>query len=94
VGRNLHKKFGHSFAMLQMLQITHRQTTAYHPESNGAGERLHCRLKDARARTAAATWAEEILCVLLGLCAQLTENTGLSLAEAVFSAPIVCQMNF
>jgi transposase InsO family protein len=30
-----------------MLNIAHRQTTAYHPESNGAVERLHRRLKDA-----------------------------------------------
>jgi hypothetical protein len=30
-----------------MLNISHKQTTAYHPESNGAVERLHRRLKDA-----------------------------------------------
>jgi transposase InsO family protein len=73
-----------------MLHITHRQTTAYHPESNGAVERLHRRLKDAqRARTTAATWAEEIPWVLLGLCAQPREDTGLSPAEAVFVALIV-----
>ncbi len=44
-----------------MLNITHRQTTAYHPEANGAAERLHHLLKDAlRARTAAATEVEEL----------------------------------
>jgi hypothetical protein len=73
-----------------MLHITHHQTTAYHPESNGAVERLHCRRKDALcARTAMATCTEEIRRVLLGLCAQLREDTGLSPAEAVFGAPIV-----
>ncbi len=56
--------------LCEMLNITHRQTTAYHPEANGAVERLHCRLKDAlRACNAAATWAEELPWVLLGLCA-------------------------
>jgi transposase InsO family protein len=54
--------------LCSMLNIAHRQTTAYHPESNGAVERLHRRLKDAiRARAAAATWAEELPFVLLGL---------------------------
>ena len=67
-----------------MLHISHRQTTAYHPESNGAVERLHRRLKDAlRARAAAATWSEELPFVLLGLRAQPREDTGLSPAEAV-----------
>ncbi len=30
-----------------MLNNSHRQTTAYHPESNGAVERRHCHLNDA-----------------------------------------------
>jgi hypothetical protein len=78
-----------------MLHITHRQTTAYHPESNGAVERLHRRLKDAlRARTTAATWAEEIPWVLLGLRAQPREDTGLSPAEAVIVALIVLPNEF
>ncbi len=38
--------------------LSHKQTTAYHPESNSAVERLHRRLKDMlRARAAAATWS-------------------------------------
>ncbi len=32
--------------LCEMPNISHKQTTAYHPESNGAVERLHCRLKD------------------------------------------------
>ncbi len=40
--------------------------TAYHPESNGAVERLHRYLKDAiRARAAMATWSEELPFVIL-----------------------------
>jgi hypothetical protein len=81
--------------LCKMLHITHRQTTAYHPESKGAVERLHRSLKDALcARTAAATWAEEIPWVLLGLSAQLREDTSLSPAEAVFGAPIVLPNEF
>jgi hypothetical protein len=54
-----------------MINISHRQTTAYYPESNGAVKRLHRLLKDAlRARAAAATWSEELPFVLLGLRAQ------------------------
>jgi hypothetical protein len=30
-----------------MLNISHRQTTAYHPEANSAVERLHRHCKDA-----------------------------------------------
>jgi hypothetical protein len=67
-----------------------RQTTAYHPESNGAVERLHRHLKDAlRAHAAAATWSKELPFVLLGLCAQPREDTGLSPAQAVFCTLIV-----
>jgi hypothetical protein len=75
--------------------IAHHYTTAYHPESNSAVERLYCHLKDVlRACNAAATWAEEISWVLLGLCAQPREDTGLSQAEALFGAPIVLPNKF
>jgi hypothetical protein len=78
-----------------MLNILHKQTTAYHPESNGAVERLHRRLKDAlRTRAAVATWSEELPFLLLGLRAQPREDTGLSLAEAVFGAQIVLPNEF
>jgi hypothetical protein len=81
--------------LCKMLNITHRQTTAYHPEANCAVERLHYCLKDAlRARTATATWAKELLWVLLGLPAQPREDTGLSLAEAVFGTPIFLPNEF
>ncbi len=56
------------FKLCEMLHISHKQTMAYHPESNGTVKRLHCRLKDAlRACAAAATWSEELPFVLLGL---------------------------
>ncbi len=75
--------------LCQMLPIFHRQTTAYHLESNGAVERLPCRLKDALcAHPAEATWADELPFVLLGLRAQKREDTRLSPAEAVYGTPI------
>jgi hypothetical protein len=76
--------------LYEMLNISNWLTTAYHPEWNGAVERLHRHLKDAlRARAAVATWSEELPFVLLGLRAQLREDTGLSPADAVFGSPIV-----
>jgi hypothetical protein len=75
---------------LRMLNISHKQTKAYHPESNSAVERLHSCLKDALcARAATATWSEKLPFVLLGLRAQPREDTSLSPAEAVFGAQIV-----
>jgi hypothetical protein len=83
------------FKLCEMLHISHKQTTAYHPESNGAVERLHRRLKDAlRPRAAAATWSEELPFVLLGLLVQPREDTGLSPAEADFGTPIVLPNEF
>jgi hypothetical protein len=93
VGHNLLQTFGFNFA--KYLYISHRQTTAYHPESNGAVERLHRRLKDVlRARAALVTWSEEFPFVLFGLRAQPREDTGLSPAVAVFGAQIVLPNEF
>ncbi len=72
------------FKLCEMLNISHRQTTAYHPESNGCPLRL-CRRGDlVRGVT---------------FCAPRTPrkaegNTGLSLAEALFGAPIVLPNEF
>jgi hypothetical protein len=77
-------------ALCKMLSVSDRQTTAYHPEAK------RCRRKTApspqspfRALAAAATWADEIPWVLLGLRSQPREDTGLSLAEAVYCVPVV-----
>jgi hypothetical protein len=78
-----------------MLNISHKQTTAYHPESNGAVERLHRHLKDAlRACAVTATWSEELPFVFLGLRVQSREDTSLSMAEPVFGVPIVLPNEF
>ncbi len=76
--------------LCSMLNIAHRQTIAYHPELNGAVERLHRCLKDAlRTRAATATWVDELPFVLLRLRAQPRRDTGLSPAESVYGAPFV-----
>jgi transposase InsO family protein len=76
--------------LCKMLNISHKLTIAYHPKSNAAVKRLHRHLKDALcARAAAATWSEELSFVLLGLRAQMREDTGLFPAEAVFGAQII-----
>jgi hypothetical protein len=79
-----------------MLSISHRQITAYHPEVNGAVERLlHCCLKDAlHAGATAATCFDEIPWVLHGLRSQPNEDTGLSPAEAVYCVPLVLPNEF
>jgi hypothetical protein len=83
------------FKLCEMLHISHKQTTAHHPESNAAVKRLHRRLKDAlSAHAAAATWSEELPFVLLRLRAQPREDTGLSPAEAVFVTLIVLPNEF
>jgi hypothetical protein len=79
----------------EKLNISHKQTIAYHPESNGAVERLRRHLNDALcACPATATWSEELPFILLGLRAQPREDTGLSPAEAVFGAQIVLPKEF
>jgi hypothetical protein len=78
-----------------MINITHCQTTDYHPEANGAVERLHHCLKDVlRARSVGATCAAELPWVLLGLCVQPREDTGIFRAEAVLGTPIVLLNEF
>jgi hypothetical protein len=78
-----------------MLNITHRQMTAYHPESNGAVVRLHRCLKDAlRARAAAATWAEELPFVRLGLRAQPREELVFPQLNLFLEPQLSCPMSF
>jgi hypothetical protein len=66
------------------LSITHIQTTAYHPQSNGLVEIFHRRLKDSlRARLAGSDWIDHLPWVLLGIRTSTPLEGGLSPAEAV-----------
>ncbi len=83
--------------LCKMLNITHCQTTACHPEANGAVKPLHRRLKDAlHAHAAAATWARSYPGYSSDFAhSQPRENTGLSPVEAVFlELQLSCQMRF
>jgi hypothetical protein len=78
-----------------MLNIAHRQMTAYHPESKRCGRKAALPPQGRTpCRAAAATWANELPFVLLSLRAQLREDTGLFPAESVFGAPIVLPNEF
>jgi hypothetical protein len=74
-------------ALCSLLNISHVQTTAYHPQANGAVERFHRRLKDAlRARAAGADWYAHLPWVLLGIRSDWRGDTEFSPSEAVFGA--------
>jgi transposase InsO family protein len=76
-------------AVMSRLGIKQKLTTAFHPQSNGAVERFHRRLKDSlRARLAAADWPQHLPWVMLGLRAAPREDSGVSAAELVFRAPL------
>jgi len=74
-------------ALCRLLDISHRPTTAYHPQSNGLVERFHRRLKDAlRARCAASDWHTHLPWVMLGIRAAWRLDGSYSPAEAVYGA--------
>ncbi len=66
--------------LCEMLNISHKQTTAYHPESNGTVERLHRCLKDVHAPPQPHGPRNY---------PSYSSDTGLCPAEAVFGAQIV-----
>jgi transposase InsO family protein len=71
------------------LGIKARLTTPYHPQSNGAVERFHRRLKEAlKARLAGSDWVDHLPWVMLGLRAAPREDSGISAAELVYGAPL------
>jgi hypothetical protein len=74
--------------LCNMLNISHCQTTAYHPKANGAVKRQHCRLTDALCALAAtATWAKETPWVLLRLGSQLRETLVFPQLRQSFAPP-------
>jgi hypothetical protein len=81
--------------LCSLLNISHTQTTAYHPQSNGLVERFHRRLKDAlRARTAGADWFSHLPLVMLGIRTAWREDAEFSPAEAVFGSQLVLPGQF
>jgi hypothetical protein len=74
-------------AMCSRIGAEHIVTTAYHPQSNGLVERLHCQIKEA-LRARGGLWVEHLPWVLLGVRAAPKERAGVSAAEAVYGAPL------
>jgi hypothetical protein len=71
-------------SLCSLLSISHTQTTAYHPQSNGLVEHFHRRMKDAlRARAAGVDWFSHLPWVLLGIRTAWREGTEFSPSEAV-----------
>jgi hypothetical protein len=82
-------------SLCSLLSISHAQTTAYHPQSNGLVERFHRRLKDAlRARAAGADWSAHLPWTLLGIRSAWREEGDFSPAEAVFGSQLVLPGQF
>ena len=69
------------------LGLEKRSTTAYHPQSNGAIERQHRRLKDslkAKVDDVGNKWVQCLPLILLGLNNSISKDTNQSAAMAVF----------
>ena len=78
--------------MCKALVSKQMQTTAcaYHPQSNGMVERFHWQLKAAlHARCSGVDWLDHLPWVLLGLCAALKEEAGVSAVEATYGHSLV-----
>jgi Integrase core domain len=76
-------------ALCSSLGITHNQTSAYHPQSNGMVERMHRQLKEAlRARQCGNQWLEHLPWALLWIRAAPKDSADISAAEAVYEVPL------
>jgi hypothetical protein len=82
-------------SMCKMFDNRHYQTLAYHPEANGAIERLHRRLKDALcARAATADWLYHLPWVLLAIRTAARDDKTPSPAELLYGAQLVVPGQF
>jgi transposase InsO family protein len=77
------------------LGVSHRLTTAYHPQANGLVERFHRQLKDAlRARLDNHDWTSHLPWVMLGLRGATKEDCGISSAEMVYGEALTLPGDF
>jgi hypothetical protein len=82
-------------SLCSLLNISHTQTTAYHPQSNSLVEQFHRRLKEAlRESPAGADWFSHLPWVLLGIRSAWREDAEFSPAEAVFGCQRVLPGQF
>lgn len=79
----------------QLLGMTHRLTTAFHPQANGLVERFHRHMKSSlRARLTGPNWTQELPWILLGIRTAPKEDLATSSAELVYGAPITVPGDF
>jgi transposase InsO family protein len=77
------------------LGISHRLTTAYHPQANGLVERFHRQLKEAlRVRLDNQDWPSHLPWVVLGPRTAPKEDCGLSSAEMVYGEALTLPGEF
>ncbi|XP_075732953.1 uncharacterized protein LOC142775441 [Rhipicephalus microplus] len=77
------------FASVTRLLGTHRiRTTAYHPISNGIGERFHRQMKTSLTATASHSWAEALPFVPLGVRTALKAEIRCCSAELVYGTTL------
>ena len=73
----------------RLLGVQIRQTTAYHPQSNGMVERFRRQLKASlSARLTGPNWVSQLPWVLLGVRAAHKEDVGASPAELVYGTEL------
>ena len=80
--------------MCQLLGISHRMTSSYHPQANGMVERFHRQLKDALWAKSNGDWSGALAGVLLGLRSAPKDGAAKSSAEMVYGTPLTLPGEF
>ncbi len=81
--------------VLESLEISHRISSAYHPLSQGALERIHHTLKSMLKKYCQETdkdWDEGVTLVLFAVRVTIQESLGFSPAELVFGHQVRCPL--
>ncbi|XP_018333877.1 uncharacterized protein LOC108742987 [Agrilus planipennis] len=68
--------------------VTHFETTAYHPVTNGMVERCHRQLKAAIKCHEHSSWTEALPAVMLGIRAAWKDDLRSTIAEMVYGEPL------
>ena len=79
-------------SICSLLNIKHKTTTTFHPQSNGIVERFHRQLKNSlRAHLASSSWFELLPWVLLGLHTSPRDDSATSASEAVYGSDLTLE---